>query len=301
MNLRATHEHPRVFDALLVCVGIFGLFVAWFSFQAGGVLDVLGVLALLGECMLVYGALIEPQRLTVTTYRHNLVVQPATHFRLVWLSDLHAGPLRPTSWYERIAREVHALHPDMLVLGGDVVVDRVDAASLALLQPLKMLEARMGKFFVLGNHDEMDRPQEVREALSQLGYRDFTNQHAVLIREGRRIEIAGIDDHWMGDPRWTPRTSPEIPHITFSHEPDIMMDLKEGDTDLVLSGHTHGGQIRLPLVGALWLPTKLGRLVDQGEKRIHGIPCIISNGLGEAAGRARLGCPPQIIVVEIGI
>ncbi len=302
MNLRVSHEHPRAYDAFLVCVGLFGLLVAWFSFRFGGLMDVLGGLALLGEVLLVYGVCIEPRRLTVTTFRRDLVVQPATHLRLIWLSDMHAGGFRPLSWYERIAREVHALHPDLLVLGGDFVVDRVDVSSLALLQPLKNLEARMGKFFVLGNHDEMDRPQEVRIFLEQLGYRDATNGYRVLDREGRKIEIAGIDDHWFGDPRWTTRTSKDIPHVTLSHEPDILMDLKEGDTDLVLSGHTHGGQVRLPLIGPLWpVPARLGRLVDQGEKRIHGIPCIISNGLGESDGRMRLGCPPQIVVVELGI
>lgn len=301
MNLRKSHEHPRAFDALLVCVGLFGLLVAWFSFRIGGVLDVLGVLAFLGEALLFYGVFIEPHRLTVTTYRRDLVVQPTTHLRLVWLSDLHAGSFRSLAWHERIVREVHALHPDIIVLGGDVVVDRVDSTTLSLLQPFALLEARMGKLFVLGNHDLMDRPQEIRTLLGQLGYQDFTNRQVVLQREGRRIEIAGIDDHWMGNPRWTSRTSKEIPHVTLSHEPDVMMDLKEGDTDLVLSGHTHGGQVRLPIIGPMWLPAKLGRQVDQGEKRIHGIPCFISNGLGEAAGRARLGSPPQIVVVELGI
>ncbi len=300
MNLRATHEHPRAFDALLVCIALFGFLVAWSSFKVGGFLNIVGGLALLGEALLFYGVFIEPQRLTVTSYRRNLVMQPVTHLRLVWLSDFHAGGFRSRAWYERITREVHALHPDILVLGGDYIVDHAD--GLSLLDSLRSLEASMGKFFILGNHDEMDRPQDVRQYLTRLGYHDATNRHVVLQREGRKIEIAGIDDHWFGDPHWTSRTSPEIPHVTLSHEPDIMMDLKEGDTDLVLSGHTHGGQIRLPVVGALWpIPARLGRFVDQGEKTIHGISCIISNGLGESDGRARLGCPPQIVVVELGI
>jgi hypothetical protein len=82
----------------------------------------------------------------------------------------------------------------------------------------------------------------------------------------------------------------------------LLLDLKEKETDLVLAGHTHSGQVRLPFVGPLVpVPAILGRAVDRGRKVVNGVPAIISNGLGESDGRLRLFSPPQIVLIEVGI
>lgn len=300
MDLRRSHDRSLGFDAFLVGVACFGLWVAWFGFSRGGAWSVLAISALIGEALLVYGIFIEPQRIVVTRHRIALTKQSTTWIRIVFLSDLHAGAFRSSSWYERISRESAALQPDLVLLGGDYVLDRAEPVSD--LAALSDIPARLGKYFVLGNHDLVDRPQDIRRALVSFGYEDLTNRSVRIGNQDRELEVQGMDDCWHGKPKRFQRASPDIPHVTVSHEPDALMDVVEGQTDLVFVGHTHGGQVRFPALGALWpIPAKLGRAVDRGRKIIHGVPCVISNGLGETDGRMRLFSPPEIVVVEAGI
>lgn len=299
MELRVPHEHPKVYATLELILVIFGFWVAYRSWMTGGVWLWLCAAALFGEALLVYSVIVEPRWLTVRRYREALRSHSGVSIRIVFLSDLHAGGRYPDDWWQRIALEVQALAPDMVILGGDYVLDAYD--PITDLAPLKKITAPLGKYFVLGNHDFLDRPQDVRTAIEQLGYQDLTHQSIVLHHEGRDLEIQGLDDHWFGTFKSFMRRSPHIPHILIAHEPDALLDLEAEDTDLVLSGHTHGGQVWLPGIGAPWIPTKLGRAADRGRKRINNVTAIISNGLGQTPWHPRLGCRPQIVVVEVGI
>ncbi len=243
MNLRKSHDRSRGFDIVLVLVALFGFAAIWFGASRGGAWNLLALAAFFGEGILAWSVWIEPNRLAVTRYREALSAEPAVWLRVVFLSDLHAGTFRKKPWYERIAREVEALRPDLLVLGGDYVQDR--AEPVADLAPLAPLAARHGKFFLLGNHDYMDRPQEIRKTIASWGYEDLTNRSVTIRADGRALELRGIDDVWYGNPSRFTRSSHLIPHLLVSHEPDALMDLKEGDTDLVLIGHTHGIGTRL--------------------------------------------------------
>jgi len=300
LNFRSSHEYSGAFNVALVACGLVAVIVGWFAFKTGGMWDVVGFLSIAALCFLVYGIWIEPQHLRVARYREALVSEPRVWLRIVFLSDFHAGSFRTKEWYERIAREVQALQPDVIFGGGDFVVDR--AEPMVDLAALGALRAPLGKFFVLGNHDYMDRPQDVRAAMVSFGFTDLTNKTIQLERDGASFEVRGIDDHWRGNPQSFARLSKTVPHLLLAHEPDVMLDLQEGDTDLVLSGHTHGGQVRLPIIGPLCpIPAQLGRVVDHGKKILRGIRVIISSGLGEQDVRARLFCPAEIVLVEVGI
>ncbi len=300
MNLRKSHDRSVWFDAVLWGLAVFGVVGVWIGLMLGGWFQVVAILGLIGEGLLGYAVLVEPSRLTVKRYRRALVAEPSGWMKVVFLSDLHAGGFHPTSWYERISREVQALKPELVIVGGDVVGDLSE--PIAQLVSLKNVNARLGKYFVLGNHDLVDDPVAIRQTLMEYGYQDLTNTACELLFDGRSLELAGVDDHWYGNPQLPARRATILPRLLISHEPDVLMDLKEGDADLVLSGHTHGGQVRLPLIGPLWpIPSKLGRRVDRGEKILNGVALIISNGLGETDARLRLFSPPQIVVVELGI
>jgi hypothetical protein len=136
-----------------------------------------------------------------------------------------------------------------------------------------------------------------------MGISDLTNGSVVIKKDARTLELTALDDCWHGRPIVPPfRTSKDVPHVTISHEPDVALDFRPGDTDLMICGHTHGGQIRLPVIGTIaGLPTYLGRKADNGRKIINGIPIVISGGCGETDLRPRLFCPPEITVVEVGI
>lgn len=299
MNLRKPHIYPGSFMTLVAFVAVCGALVARASFAAGGAWNALGIAMLIGEALIAYGMFIEPRRLTVVRYREALHRHPSAWIRIAFLSDLHAGGGYAPDWWERVALETQALAPDLIVLGGDFVVESADAVDD--LAPLSRLHAPLGRFFVLGNHDYLDRPQDVRAAARRFGYEDLTHRTVRLKHEGREVDIRGLDDHWYGTIKPFSRPSPAVPFVLISHEPDALMDLRAGDADLVLSGHTHGGQIRFPLIGPLWVPTRLGRAFDHGRKTLHGVTGIISNGVGQTQGHPRLFSPPQIAVIEIGI
>lgn len=299
MKLREHRVRGRSFAIAVVLIAIFGMLVANYSFLLGGNWRLLGYSALLGELLLVYGVFIEPTRLTVARYREPLVKHPSVWVRVAFICDLHTGGGFAEDWWERVVLETQALAPDLIILGGDYVVDMVD--TLPEMKQLSKLRAPLGKFFVLGNHDYLDRPQEVRVALKNFGYEDLSNRSVLLKHESRELEVSGLDDLWYGPIKPFTRRSPLVPSLLVSHEPDAILDLKAGDTDLVISGHTHGGQVRFPIVGSAWVPSKLGRSFYRGRKIINGVAMIISNGLGQPKTQPRLFSPPQIVVVEVGI
>lgn len=300
MNLRESQETPFAFDAFLISVALFGAMVAWLSFTAGQWWNLLGVAAVFGEFLLIWGCFIEPKLILIVRYREALVENPKTWIRLVFLSDLHAGGFKPAAWYARVTQKVQSLSPDIVVMGGDLVVDV--SAPIVDLASLQQIRASIGKFYVMGNHDLVDDPQYIRNSLETWGYVCLEDKTLRLEKDGHACDLAGVSDPWFGNPASIQRSSKNVPHITISHEPDMLLDLAKGDTDLMISGHTHGGQVRFPLFGALWpIPAKLGRRVDKGRKVVNGIPCIISNGLGETDGRLRLFTPPHIVCIELGI
>ena len=300
MNIRESHESPLGFDLFLIGVAIFGAVVAWLCARAGGAWLALGAAALLGEMLLVYGSFIEPRRVVVLRYRERMVSKPKTWVRIVFLSDVHAGGFKPASWFTKVAHVTQSLKPDIAILGGDYVVDH--SGPIHDLDVFASLTASIGKYYVMGNHDLVDMPQDIRAAVEAWGYECIEHRMLQLSKDDRRFDLLGMADPWFGNPSFIARTSRDIPHILISHEPDMLMDLVKGDTDVMISGHTHGGQVRLPLIGALYpIPARLGRLVDQGRKVVNGIPCIISNGLGESDGRLRLCAPPSILCIDVGI
>ncbi|MBI4138542.1 metallophosphoesterase [Candidatus Uhrbacteria bacterium] len=301
MSIPTIRRRERIFDTLLFLLAVFGAWGATASFRSGGAWNALGVAFLLGLMLLASGVFIEPRFLRIVRYREPLVKHPGTWVRFVFLSDFHAGGFRNREWYERLSVEAQALDPDVLVLGGDFVVDAADAVRD--IEPLTRVTAHHGRYFFLGNHDFLDDPRRIRRTLREWGIADLTNAHVSIRKDGHELQITGLDDHYYGRPIVPPfRPSVTLPHVTIAHEPDGIRDLEAGQTDLYLAGHTHGGQIRLPFLGSLApIPSTLGRLADRGRKNVRGIPLIVTQGCGEADLRARLFCPAEIMVVEVGI
>jgi predicted MPP superfamily phosphohydrolase len=291
INLRKSHEIAWAYDTVLFVVAIttilLAIYVSWIFW--------------IGLVFLAYGIFIEPRRLTVKRYREKLVHHPGVSVRLIFLSDLHAGGFKKHDWYERIANEAQALDPDILIMGGDYVADLVD--PIHDLEPIGKVVARLGRYFVLGNHDLVDDPSQIRSTFSSWGLTDITNQTLKIRKEGHELQLTGQDDHWYGRPSVPPfERDSKLPHITIAHEPDAILDFKKDDTDLIMSGHSHGGQIQIPFIGPLLpIPAKLGRRVDRGRKVINGVPIIVSQGLASSDIRPRFLCPPQIVVIELGI
>ena len=251
--------------------------------------------------LLLYGRYIEPYRITVKTYALALVDEPKEKLRVVFLSDFHASKFKSAKFFERVIAKVKKIQPDVVLIGGDLVEEH--AAFLPVVESLAELTAKYGKYFILGNHDYLDDPHVVRKALKAWGYHEITNNAVTIHGADRALRLIGLDDCWHGasDLRVMDHKH-HTPCLLVVHEPDSLLDIRPEDADLILMGHTHGGQIRLPLIGKIRkLPQVVPQSLDRGLKKWHDIPIIISQGLGEAETRARLFCPPQIVVVEVEI
>lgn len=249
--------------------------------------------------LLAYAGLVEPQFFRVKTYHFDFLAKEMP-IRIAFLSDLHAGGFKSASYYDRVARRVAALKPDLIILGGDLVEDH--ASGLGQFASFQSLRAPLGKFFLLGNHDFLDDPVAIRRTLASWGYEDLTNVSREMEKDGgARFELMGVDDSWFGNPVFNAvRPKKKMPRVLVTHEPDLLLDLKKGDADLVILGHTHGGQVCLPLLGHVApLPQKAPQWVDYGLKMWNDIPLVISRGLGEANARVRFYCRPEIMMVEL--
>ncbi|BAU93888.1 metallophosphoesterase [Methylorubrum populi] len=289
----------------------------------------LGATTLAGAGTGAYALGIEPMRLAVTRYRlRPLGPWPeGLRLRIVALSDIHAcEPWMSAGRIEGIVAAANALKGDLTVLLGDyvsgmnLVTRYVDAAEWGPV--LGRLQAPLGTYAILGNHDWWeDRSAQARgggptiagEALRRNGIRVLQNEALPLPVRGHEVWLAGLGDQIAFVPSARKRARPRIgvddlpgtlaqipegaPAILLAHEPDIFPQVPPRIT-LTLSGHTHGGQVRLfgyaPVV-----PSRYRNRFAYGHVREQA-DLIVSGGLGMSIAPVRLGIPPEIVVIDLG-
>lgn len=228
----------------------------------------------------------------------------APPLRLLLLTDLHvAGPDMPPARLARIVAQANALRPDLVLIAGDLVSDKRVATHRYPLNeavaPLARLRAPLGIVAVLGNHDYWRDAPAARRALRRAGATVLADQAA---RRGRLV-IAGADDAFTGRFR-ADKLSAAIaarsgPVVVVSHSPDVAPALP-ARAALVLAGHTHCGQIVLPLVGAPATFSAYGERYRCGLVREVGRTIIIGAGLGTSILPFRIGAPPDLWLVTVG-
>jgi predicted MPP superfamily phosphohydrolase len=228
----------------------------------------------------------------------------AAPVRAVLISDIHvAGPDMPPARVARIVARINALRPDLVLIAGDLVSDRRLATrhySLAeAIAPLAALRARYGIIAVLGNHDHWRDEAEARAVLTGAGIRVLDND---AVAAGP-LAVGGLDDAFTGHDDLAAalaalRALPGA-RILLSHSPDPFPRVP-ADIGLMLAGHTHCGQIRLPLIGAVSTMSDFGDRYACGLVRENGKVLIVSAGLGTSVLPLRLGAPPDLWLVTIG-
>lgn len=223
--------------------------------------------------------------------------------RICFLSDFHFTPGEDSGLLEKTILAVGRENPDIIALGGDYVAES-DAIMTPLLEALGSLNARHGFFAVMGNHDGWVADGEaVRSRFEKAGISFLINQNTGLTINGDRLAVAGTDFVWQGrpDPERTLRgIARQTPVLSLVHEPDYFDTMTEHRRMLLqLSGHTHGGQCRVPLLG--YTPMK----VRYGEKYVYGSfehgdsRLFVTRGLGMTALRVRFACPPELAVLTL--
>jgi len=277
------------------------------------VVSALLIAAIVCGALVVYGSFLEPQMLVVTKRTTDFPVrEPLT---IVTMGDFHVGPYKGSASIERAVRLANAQLPDIIFLTGDYILG--DDADLSALDALGELHASLGVFAILGNHDvglrrnpvsknmrvQQDRSQEIRAYLTELGIRVLIDENTQVSTGQASIAIAGINDLWTGAEDLGAALDgipAGMPTILLSHNPGIILDERSRAADLIISGHTHGGQIRLPYIGALSFPaTDLGREYVYGDFAIDDdTTLIITRGIGESSARARLFAWPEVLVLR---
>lgn len=219
-------------------------------------------------------------------------------YRIAQFSDIHMGTWMTQSRLESIVTLIHDQKPDLIVFTGDFVTHgRIDPLADALIPPLRSLKAPDGVLTILGNHDHWTDPDGVREMIHDSGMIDLNNRVRVLERGSAKLTLAGVDDFWerQSDLEGVLRQIPnEGAAILLAHEPDFAdLSAASGRFDLQLSGHSHGGQVILPFIGAPILP-RYAQKYPNGLYQVNGMMQYTNRGVGMIEPAVRFNCRPEI-------
>jgi predicted MPP superfamily phosphohydrolase len=220
---------------------------------------------------------------------------------ILLITDIHSGPFLSRRALQRAFDRLLALEPDLVLLGGDLATTLV-ADVVAHLEVYRNLEAPLGVFAVLGNHDHYTRePARLRGLLEDNGIRVLHNESVVLERAGGRIVLAGIDDLYKGEPDLDAALASAngLPVVLLSHNPDVVFDASRRGVPLVLAGHTHGGQLRFPGLPVIVRQSRYR--LDEGRYTIGGTELIVSRGLGVNGIPLRVACPPEAVLITLRV
>jgi predicted MPP superfamily phosphohydrolase len=247
----------------------------------------------------------EPDKIIISNLSIPIAKLPGEFdgYRLTQLSDFHLGTWLDSPAMLEIVDKVNVLESDLITITGDFVSSKVDRHAPDLIRALTQLQARDGIVAVLGNHDHYTDSGKIREILQESGIDELENKIHMIQRDGACLYIAGIDDqitrHDRLDDVIDLLPKEEVPVILLAHAPDFAdISSQSGIFDLQLSGHTHGGQILLPLIGPLYLPP-LGRKYHSGKYNVGNMILYTNRGLGTSWFKLRYNCPPEIAVFEL--
>ena len=283
-------------------------------------------LSAVGVLLLAYAYFIEPRRLVLTQEDVKVMrLDPAFDgLRIALVSDIHGGSNGvDADKLRRIVALTNEAHPDLVVLLGDYVSqsrERGDDGKRMLRMPvseiadgLSGLRAKFGVYAVLGNHDGIYGDAEIASALSGVGYTVLQNEVATVSVNGKPLRLLGLKDHLSLDNGWYD-TAPMARKllassgtgdvIVLEHTPDtfktISGTLSIGpEFKLYLTGHTHGGQVWLPIIARPVVPSSFGQQFAYGHVRDNGVDVFITSGIGESILPLRFMVPPEVAVITL--
>jgi len=250
----------------------------------------------------------EPSRLTQKQYDITLNSWPSScnELKVAMLSDLHVGaPYFDLPKLKKVIELVNKAKPDVVLLGGDYVIQSVVGGSFVNPEPiaeeLGKLEAKLGVYSVLGNHDWWFDGQRVKSALEDVGIPVLEDEAVEVEFQECRFWLVGIGDYWerahdvgkaFGD------VPSDAPVLVLTHNPDVFVDLPPRSL-LTFAGHTHGGQVNLPFLGPLVTMSKYGQRFAVGHIKEDGKHLFVSPGIGTSVFPIRFRVPPEISFVVL--
>jgi predicted MPP superfamily phosphohydrolase len=262
-----------------------------------------GAIAVSPVGVFAYGAAVGKEHYEIVEHTMTLPrLSPRLHgLRIVQLTDIHVGNFMKQDKLERYVRVVNDLQPDIVALTGDFIGSSphfIPACAAAL----EKIKAREGVFACLGNHDYWVGAHSVADALERAGVRVLRNEAQSLTLKGAALNIAGVDDPWRGKPdfdRALSRIDANVPTIMLCHQPDLFPASAQRAVDLMLSGHYHGGQVKLQFMGMRVSPAHLISEFVEGHYRRGPSQLYVSRGIGTTGPPVRLNAPPEITLLHL--
>lgn len=258
-----------------------------------------------------WGALIEPDRLRIRKYSLPISDLPdsLTGMRIVHLSDTHYGPYISLPYLRHVVERINELAPDLVVLTGDYV-HQTPRAIPGGIGVFAALRPRLGTLAVLGNHDHWEGADACRRTFAETGVHLIDNGRVFVTAEkltdtpvADSFCLGGVGDLWEDamEPHQSVAGAPaSMPRLVLSHNPDVAEQWpKELRVDLIFAGHTHGGQVSLPGIGAPIVPSAYGQKYEGGLCQGPVCRVLISRGAGMAVLPFRMGVPPEISLVRL--
>ncbi|APW61803.1 metallophosphoesterase [Paludisphaera borealis] len=217
------------------------------------------------------------------------------------LTDLHHGPFVPLAYIRHVVDLTNSLKPDLILLAGDYV--SVNPRYIApVCGEVRRLEAPLGRFSVLGNHDHWESTFESKAQLDRAGVEQVDNRGTWLRRGSDRLRICGVGDLWTDHqdlPSALGDADEDDAVILLSHNPDFAESVRDPRISLMLSGHTHGGQVVVPGFGAPFSSSKFGAKYLGGLVQGPACPVFVSRGVGTTGPPVRLLCRPEVVLLTL--
>jgi predicted MPP superfamily phosphohydrolase len=260
-----------------------------------------------------WAAGVEPGQLRVRSEEMTSPHWPAAvpKLRVVFIADLHVGaPHVPIARVDKLVAIANRADADVVLLGGDYIAHVLFGEKVAydaIARSLGALRARHGVYAVMGNHDHWDgEVGRLKDALSAAGIVVLENEARRIAVPGGHVWLVGLGDsttrHLEPEKafRGVPFASPMVePVIVFAHDPSVFASVPR-EVSVILAGHTHGGQLRVPFFGAVFNASRAPLRHSRGIIQEHGKQMYVTAGIGTSVLPIRFNCPPEFAILTIG-
>ncbi len=251
---------------------------------------------------------IEPDRIIIAKNSYNLTGRFSNPIKIILISDIHIGSEKEGDLQKKI-QMINDQNPDVVLIAGDFVNSQID--EVEELRPLSALKAKYGKYAVLGNHDYglwYSDPEKANDILAQTvsnelnkdGITVLKNEFEEIRIDGKRFELYGLDEQWSGRSKYN-ESGLGIPKIILAHEQLAVDEKQIAQKTLILSGHTHCGEIRIPIITDYLIKrySGFGNTVGGWNKRNEHIDEYVTCGLTRGTTGFRFLTNPEITIIDI--
>ncbi len=265
------------------------------------------VIILIISGLLLYSRFIATSGLNVKEYKvvNDKIIDEYHGLKIVHLSDIHFGSTITENDLDHLVNKLNELNPDIVVITGDIIDERISYDKNILINYLKQIKSKLGKFAISGNHDlPLD---DFNSIVEESGFTNLDNTYELIYANSNKpIIISGISSNYSDSSNIDTKTAKfdnyianltddikPIYSILLIHEPDFIDSLNIDNYDLILAGHSHGGQVKLPLIKKLYTPYGAKKYYDEYYK-VNQTDLYISSGLGTSKLKFRLFNRPSI-------